>query len=240
MNFGNRLYMIRVGRCNGNKMPSYKNFVNIVVLTKSSAYGEIGPYLLKNEYDQIFENVWQFSKVYEKVPKSTQRYSRYDSKIIWDHPAETHVKNGKLTPEYFKWREAGMNAIYPIRYPVGMQDRHTCLYSLVDPNEPDKQLNYIEARKEIYLKEYVALVKEQPKFKELQRMLKKGINLLIIEVDGPHQESLAYYQKKYGVDQSFIEQDTMLATPENLDIMLNDEKHAFGHGYCLAIALNSA
>ena len=29
----------------------------------------------------------------------------------------------------------------------------------------------------------------------------------------------------------------MLITPENLNIMLNDPKHPYGHGYCLAKAL---
>lgn len=68
-------------------------------------------------------------------------------------------------------------------------------------------------------------------------MLKDGKNLLIVEVDGPHGESLDYYKKKYKVDDNFIEDDTILATKENLKIMLNDTKHAFGHGYCLAVAL---
>lgn len=29
----------------------------------------------------------------------------------------------------------------------------------------------------------------------------------------------------------------MLITKENISIMLNDTKHPFGHGYCLAMAL---
>ena len=36
---------------------------------------------------------------------------------------------------------------------------------------------------------------------------------------------------------NFIKYKTMLATKENLDIMLNDTKYPFGHGYCLAAAL---
>ena len=61
-----------------------------------------------------------------------------------------------------------------------------------------------------------------------------GENLLIIEVDGPHSEAINYYQQKYNVKGDFIEQNTMLATPENLEIMLNDPKYPYGHGYCLA------
>lgn len=35
----------------------------------------------------------------------------------------------------------------------------------------------------------------------------------------------------------FIEGSTMLANDHNLNIMLNDTKHNFGHGYCLAWTL---
>lgn len=90
-------------------------------------------------------------------------------------------------------------------------------------------MNLIEARKEIYLPIYKELVKKQPKFEKLVKLLKKGTNLLIIEVDGPHEESLDYYKEKYGVEDDFIENNTILATKENMDIMLNDPKHSFGH-----------
>lgn len=51
------------------------------------------------------------------------------------------------------------------------------------------------------------------------------------------QRSLGHYQERYGVSDDFIERGTMLATLDNLSIMLNDSEHAFGHGYCLAAAL---
>ena len=45
------------------------------------------------------------------------------------------------------------------------------------------------------------------------------------------------YKQKYGVGNDFIQNDTMLITKDNIEIMLNDTKHPFGHGYCLAMAL---
>jgi hypothetical protein len=66
---------------------------------------------------------------------------------------------------------------------------------------------------------------------------KKGENLLIIEVDGPHEEDLEYYMKKYDVKKDFIENNTMLVNEENIKVMLNDGKHPYGHGYCLACEL---
>lgn len=235
--------MIRVGRSIYNKQgkridPSFDGFTSIIVLMKShSIWGELGPYHLKDNQGRIFENIWQGSKVYQKVPATIQRYSRFDNKIIWNHPAETHIdQNGNLTQTYWNWREKLMNCQYHIRYPVGFHHRHQCLYAIANENDLTK-LDYIEARKKIYLKSYCDLVKKQPKFLELKNRLVNGENLLIIEVDGPHQESLDYYQAEYGVDNDFIENSTMLATDENLMIMLNDPKHPFGHGYCLAIAL---
>ena len=232
---------IRIGRriyANGSWVdPTYPGYEPIVVMTSGyGKYSALSPYNLTDENGCIMENIWQFSKVYESVPESVQRYSRYDNKIIWSHPAEIHVdQDGNLTEEYLAWREKGFYNPYPVRYPVGYDHRHKCICSLKDVYSP--QLNYIEARKEIYLPIYLELVVKEELFKVLKNKLAKGTNLLIIEVDGPHQESLKYYRDRYGVSSDFIENNTMLATSKNLDIMLNDPKHPFGHGYCLAIAL---
>uniref|UniRef100_A0A6C0EK58 Uncharacterized protein n=1 Tax=viral metagenome TaxID=1070528 RepID=A0A6C0EK58_9ZZZZ len=232
--------MIRVGRRKyGCGDPSYPNFKQIICMTKSTAYGELSPYCLKNEKGQILENVWQFSKLYDHVPYSRQTYSRYDSRVIWEHKAERHVNDtGSPTQDYWRWRERGMNASDPIRYPVGFRHRTHVRTALHKIGENEYlELDYIDARKEIYLPLYLNAVKKEAKFARLKRMLKEGQNLLIIEVDGPHQESMFYYQQKYGVNDDFIVNDTMLASEENLHIMLNDDKHPFGHGYCLAWAL---
>jgi len=217
--------------------PSFEGFTPIVVMTKSSKYGSLGPYCLRNSEGHIMENIWQFSKVYPRVPASKQVYSRYDSTVIWKHPPETHTEPKTQEPleAYWKWREKGFGCSYPVRYPVGRAHRKNCLYSLKEKG--GKRLSYVEARKEIYLPVYCDLVRKEPQFAGLQARLQKGENLLIIEVDGPHQESLEYYQETYRVSEDFIEDDTMLATFDNLKIMLNDSKHPFGHGYCLAAAL---
>ena len=241
--------MIRVGRCtyegSNRKDPSYEGFTPILVLTKSSPYASLSPFVLKDEKGRIMENVWQFAKVYEWIPQSTQRYSRWDSRIIWDWPAEKHasvVEDGsyELNANYYRWRNAGMNAKDAIRYPVGYSHRKKCLCALKEKEDGSidpKPLDYIESRKEIYVPVYCNLVKKQKHFLELKDRLSRGENLLIIEVDGPHSESLKYYSDKYGVANDFIINNTMLATPENLNIMLNDTKHPYGHGYCLASAL---
>lgn len=212
---------IRVGRRIYNKDgtykdPSFPGFIPVVCMTPSTKYGSLSPYSLKDSKGRILENVWQFSKVYPRVPAVKERYPR-TARVIWEHPSETHVVDGKLTAEYWAWREKGQNAPHPIRYPVSYHYRSTCIGALLD-GETD-------------------MGKKAPQFKELKQMLNFGVKLLIIEVDGPHQESLGYYKHKYNVADDFIQDHTVLINDYSLDILLRDSKHPFGHGYCLAKAL---
>ncbi len=233
--------MIRVGRIkSASDKLIYPGFVPIVVMMKSSPYYSLSPYSLEINGSNL-ENIWQFSKVYEKIPASKQTYSRYDKTVVWEHPEETHVlfckdESIELTDEYYAWRKKGFQNKYAVRYPVGFKHRNYCLGSLKDVND-EQLLDYIDSRKQIYVPNYIQAVQNKPQFLQLKDMLKLDKNLLITEVDGPHEESLDYYKKKYNVKDNFIEDNTILATKKNLEIMLNDSKHPFGHGYCLALAL---
>lgn len=239
--------MIRVGRLkyeNGRTiMPWMARFKRIIVMTESyPEWWKLSSFCLTDDKGRGFEDFWQGCKVYETVPRSVQRRSKRDPQIIWDHPAERHVINGELTPEYRVWRKKLQNAKYPVRYPATYHHRHKCLYALAEDPETGEideknQLDYIASRKAIYVPKYIELVIQEPKFAELKKKLLRGKNLLIIEVDGPHQESMSYYQKTYRVDDNFITRDSMIVNEKNIEIMLNDEKHPFGHGYCLAMAL---
>ena len=236
--------MIKVGTIRTTNDDYFKgrfsDYIHIVVMTKSSAFGQLGPYLLKDENGFIMENIWQFSKCYEKVPASVQRYSRWDQTIIWNHPAELHCQ--KLNDEqflildaYWDWRKKGFENVYPVRYPVGMYHRKNCLFSLKD--EDSDPLNLFEARKQIYFETYDRLVKEQPLYRKLEDLLDDGKNLLILEVDGPQEESLNYYRKKYNVDSDWIVNRTINVNETNMNMLLNDGHHSFGHGFCLASSL---
>lgn len=230
--------MIRVGRIEYvNKKPiypSYPGYESIVVMMKShSKWWKLSPYYL-NENGEIMENTWQSSKVYEMIPQSTQYYPGNRSRVIWNWRKEDHVIDGELTPEYFKWRAALRANKYAVRYPVGFYHRHNCLYAVADDSK--ENLGYVESRKKIYIPVYTRLAKKERQFKTLVNKL-KYTNLLIIEVDGPHQESLQYYKDKYKTDDNFITNNTIAVTEDNINIMVNDEKHPFGHGYCLGLAL---
>lgn len=167
--------------------------------------------------------------------------------MIWKYHKTTFVADGVVNQEYWKWRHQGMNATDPIRYPVGFDARHKCLgviWNSIDPLLNDvefdyqgKMLDYVESRKKVYVPQYLEAVENKPRLASLKQKLDKGENLLVIEVDGPHKESMPYYREKYQVSDDFIVRDTILVTPENMKIMLDDEKHPFGHGYCLGMAL---
>jgi hypothetical protein len=244
--------MLKIGRCLFAKDkprfdPEVEGFTPITVLTETEPeFWELSPFYLTDEKKRNMENIWQFSKVYKKVPHSKQRgvvsynektnYATYG--VVWEHPGELHVKNGNLTKEYKAWRKRGMFCKYPIRYPVGFQHRSECLYAIKNRNHLDEHLDYIEARKAIYMPVYCKLVKQQQKFKDLRKRLQDGENLLIIEVDGPHSKSLQYYKNTYGVGDDFISDNGVVDySLENMKLLLNDPKHNFGHGYCLALAL---
>lgn len=237
---------IRVGRSkfiHGRTIyPSYPNFIAIIVLTLAqSIYGILSPYYLRNEKGQILENVHQFSKAYLWVPQVAMPYSSRNRQIVWRWPAETHLDaDENPTPEYWRWRMAGKNNPEPVRAPVGWKHLENCKYSL-EKDEPlsetNPKLGYREARKRIYFPEYIRAVVKEPLFQELKQRWLNGENLLIVDVDGPREESLDYYQQKWHVPEDFIDQDSVEATEQNLAILLEDLKHPFGHGYCLAWAI---
>lgn len=227
--------MLRVGRTVLGKHkkiyePEYKNFHKVVL---DSDYKELSSPHLKDNNGYIVENIWQFSKVYNKIKPIKQNIIKDDKEItVWEHPAETHTDNNEINDKFKKWREKGLHNKYPVKYPDGLK----CLYYLEDVDKCEK-LDLINARKRIYIPNYCKFVKKQPKFKRLRKMLDKGEDILIVDNDGPHQESLPYYMGKYGVKKSFIDKNTVLINEKNAKLLLNDPKHDFSHGFCLAIAL---
>jgi hypothetical protein len=236
--------LIRNGRSTATAYPSLEGFTSIVSLTpQRSRYGNLSPYALKNEQGQLLENVWQGSKVYPSVPAVDIPYSSRDPRVVWRWPAEVHVDGDRNpTPTYWNWRQTLKNNPEPVRNPVGWKYMKTCLYAL-EKDEPvsdtNPKLDYIASRKAIYWPMYYRSVIREPDFVDLWQRWQTGENLLIIEIDGPHQESMPYYQEKYGVSPHFITNNTVEATPQNLSVLLNDPLHPFGHGYCLAWALQN-
>jgi hypothetical protein len=210
-------------------------FKIVEVMTKCSKYSDLSPYCLENEKGELMENIWQFSKIYKEITKQSIKYSNWDNRVIWKHGNEIHInEKNEITEKYWEWREKGLKCKDAIRYPVGFNNRGKCVGAIVNNLTGDSRLNYIDSRKKIYLPVYTNLVKTKDSFKNLKEA---NENLFIVEVDGPKSESNEYYKQKYGVDMEISLNNDIVVTYEKMSILLNDEKHPFGHGFCLAMAL---
>ena len=72
----------------------------------------------------------------------------------------------------------------------------------------------------------------EKKESKLKKMLEDGTNLQIVEVDGPDpNESYCPY------DQIDTDHPGMDMDEETIKFLLNDPKHAFGHGFVIAALL---
>jgi hypothetical protein len=235
----------------GQPMPKCPNKGRNILIHTSNKYlgGSLSPYHLKTEDGYLLENAWQFAKVYPYVYAQKTSFSRFKpDHIIWEHPTEKHVGDDKKPlKEYWSWRTKGMSTAYAIRYPNGFKARHECIYSLwptskctigeetdiVDHNgERYKKLTYIEARKAIYCAEYVKNALLTKCFKEIQELMKKGITIQIVEVDGPNVD----WYKKSEIS-SAIRDQSLAISRSVIEYLLNDPKHPFGHGYVIAALL---
>ena len=77
----------------------------------------------------------------------------------------------------------------PLDYTSSRKEIYIPLYTATAPDFK-KPLGYTSSCKEIYLPLYTVTA---PDFK---KHIDTGENLLIIEINGPHQESLAYYKQE--------------------------------------------
>ena len=210
---------IRVGKYDWRKKvePATFGFKNVLVHVKES----MSPFQLKNEANQIMENVWQFQKCYPEVTRQQNRQ--------WSHPAEKHFDSVPL-PAYWKWRKKGMAHFMPVRWPNGRQGAATCLFLIVGDKNDWQTLDYVSARKRIYYREYARLVRQTTEFKKLQAQVRQGQNIQINEVDGP-----LFAANDFPFDQ--VQNSSLLVTREHVTAWVNNGNQPFGHGICLAIAL---
>jgi hypothetical protein len=146
----------------------------------------VGPVDLYGGYkSQNVENAWQFSKVY---------YNQVDQD---DNPNQN----------YFDWAEEGWNDTYAHRYPMGKGA--IPLYSYWD----GKKLDYIEARKQIYISLYAKAVQETSAFEKLKNL---SGDLYLWDFD-------AYNHKALGL---------------SYEQVINDPNRKMGHAFVLAMLLD--
>ena len=96
----------------------------VVVDTTSNThpiYKELSPFILPAPPSLNFENLWQYSKVYQ-----------------------CHLWNGEPSEQWYEWRDDGWGQKRAVRYPMGKGAKPEYSYW------NGEKLGYIEARKQIY------------------------------------------------------------------------------------------
>ena len=148
----------------------------------------IAPVDLYDRYkSQNVENAWQFSKLYPEYAN----------------------ENGDPTEAYYKWAEKGWNNEYAYRYPMGKGKIPLC--SIWDK----QRLDYIEARKQIYVPLYVKAVVKTEAFTKLKELYESEDQITLIDFDG--------YD--------------YLMRCLSLEDVLNNPKRKMGHAFVLAMLL---
>lgn len=203
---------------------------------KDTEYYELSPYFLKtdgNESDEtwpgiIFENFWQASKVFPEV-NTTITKPHFSSNIIWweHHGRQIHFENDQLNDEYFEWRNSIWNCQNPVRYPNSYERRHQCIFSRIMKNGKEYRYNYVQARKKIYAKNYMRLIRTKSSYHKILDMLKDGQKICIVEVDVPHEDKKGLYGAYANME----------LTMDMIKELVNDTSEPFGHGLALAAAL---
>lgn len=146
----------------------------------------LGPCKLYNEFtSHNVENAWQYAKVYPGFGNDSGPF-----------------------PEYFKWAKDGWNNTKAVRYPMGKGAKP--LYSWWD----GKALNYIDARKEIYVPLYKKALEECEGVDKLLELYRTYGRLTLWDFDGYN------------------------AGSSTLDEVLNDPSRTMGHAFLIKMVLD--
>lgn len=153
----------------------------------------------------IFENYWQYSKVFKELG---------------------HIEDdGQLTESWYKFRAKGFAKNKGDRHPMGTKSKeikfvdergknHYKYYSANCSVHFGQKLDYIKSRKLIYAPVYAWLVSRTPAFSELEKLVKSGISVQILDNDvlpGSHSVTVDFLKER-----------------------INDPSVPFGHGYVVA------
>lgn len=146
-----------------------KDAIVVDTTSNSGNWSGLSPFILSAPPAKRFENLWQFSKVYKKYIMPIDGYP---------------------DASWYKWRDAGYADFVVVRYPMGKGTIPEYTYW------NDEKLSYIEARKKLYIPEYMKNVIKTDSFHKLQ-ILYEGLNdegkdLILLDYD-------AYDHKSHGM-----------------------------------------
>lgn len=173
------------------KVIGYKDKFNgeyINTTSRSSNWSKgLSPFYLSCDIAKNVENGWQYSKVYTE-----------------------HVdEQGNPTKEYFDWAYEGFNKVKADRYPMGKG--RAPLYSYWN----GEKLDYIEARKKIYIPLYAKAVVKSEAYKILKDLYDSGNDIVLWDFDGYDHTKLKM----------------------TFDDVINSRRKKMGHAFVLAMLL---
>ena len=153
------LEFVRIDCTSGNPDPVMREGLSPFYLGPVECYDGL--------VSQTFERAWQYAKVYP-----------------WTQGAD-----GNPNASYFAWRDEmwamkGFGDKMSIRFPVGKKNVGKCLYSWWKVDGEFKPLDYIPARKAIYIPLYAKAVVKTEAYRRLVELRDSGKNLLLIDFDG--------------------------------------------------------
>ena len=153
------LEFVRIDCTSGNSDPVMREGLSPFYLGPVECYDGL--------VSQTFERAWQCAKVYP-----------------W-----TLGTDGNPNARYFAWRDEmwatkGFGDKMSIRFPVGKKNVGKCLYSWWKVDGEFKPLDYIPARKAIYIPLYAKAVVKTEAYRRLVELCDSGKNLLLIDFDG--------------------------------------------------------
>lgn len=165
----------------------------IDVTSNSQTFGrELSPFLLgpvemyADYTSNTMENAWQFCKVYRRFTKD-------------DEPADA----------YWEWAKRGWSDDAPHKYPMGRLS--IPLYSLWD----GRKLDYIQARKDIYVPLYAKAARNTNAYRLLVNRIEK-FDVILFDYDS------------YNIETRGM----------TMEQALNDKTRRFGHGMVLKMMLD--
>jgi hypothetical protein len=208
--------------------------------------GDLSPMVMGPVVDQFgdivgcnVEDAWQGLKVWPCHMDPKGRFDRRKQKL-WDAPGTvtvgmfpyTAAKGMHWLPKWTRWSRAvrfsGQGRRHWIPSTVGCKELNELRQKPSNPSAPlfswyrDKAYCYVSARKLTYCRWYSDLLRGTGAFKELQRRLRAGISLILLDHDG---------QPRDGSEE--IDPVTEASARKRI----NDESKIFGHGFVLACCL---
>jgi hypothetical protein len=116
---------------------------------------------------ETFERAWQCAKVYP-----------------WMENADGNPSEGYFAWRDMMWAKKGFERKIDIRFPAGKGNARKCEYAWWKVNGTFDRLDYIPARKAIYIPVYAKAVVKTEAYRRLVELRDSGKNLMLIDFDG--------------------------------------------------------